>query len=262
MEARWVWGLSLSAAVALFALARKSLSRSGAGAAMAVGTGVYVGLGAPGFVALCTFFFGTSLLGKLGRAQKRPLSDDYEKSDTRDALQVLANGGVALACALAASAAPWLVGAFLGALGTAAGDTWATELGPLSRRAPVSLAGFRRVPAGTSGAITGLGVAASFAGGASVALAYLLAAGQASLGWLVGIGAASALGALTDSVIGAFFQARHYCDACQRPCEGAMHGCGAQTRRVGGSAAVNNDVVNALATLVGAALGACVPRFG
>jgi uncharacterized protein (TIGR00297 family) len=254
--ARLMIGAGLSTLVALFALARRSLDRSGAAAALAVGTGVYAGLGAPGFVALCVFFFGSSLLSKLGRTQKRALAFDYEKSDTRDALQVLANGAVACACALLALHAPALVGGFLGALGTAAGDTWATELGPLSKGDPLSLASFRRVPRGSSGAVSLLGVAASFAGGVAVALAFGAVQGELRLQRVLAVGLASTLGSLADSLLGAHAQARHYCDACQRPCEGQTHGCGAATRLVGGQRVMGNDLVNALATAVGACAGA------
>ena len=68
-------------------------------------------------------------------------------------------------------------------------------------------------------------------------------------------------GALVDSLLGATVQALYRCEACDSFTESAVHpACGAQTRRVRGWGWVDNDVVNALATLSGAVIGALVTR--
>ena len=121
---------------------RGSLSRSGALAAIVVGTAIHASMGMPWFGALLVFFATSTLLGRLGRDRKRALARDYQKGDRRDASQVFCNGGVAALCAVSVllTPSPWTGGAFLGALATANGDTWATELGALSRAQPVSAA--------------------------------------------------------------------------------------------------------------------------
>lgn len=250
-------GVLLSAVVAAIARRRGSLSASGALAAVAVGAPIFAA-GSGCYLALLAFFVTSSALGRVGDARKVRLRRDYAKSDERDAWQVAANGGVAAAFALIQCLRPDLdlVPAIVGALATANGDTWATELGPLSDRPPRSLRTLRQVPAGTSGAVSGLGLAATLAGGALVGAALGLVAPGSWLRW-VGLGAVcGAAGALVDSLLGATVQAGFRCPSCARPCEAERHSCGAAAVHVRGLRWFGNDAVNLGATLAGALLGA------
>lgn len=249
-------GVLLSSVVATLALRRGSLTATGALAAVAVGAPIYAA-GSGCYLALLGFFVTSSALGRVGAARKARLRDDYEKGDERDAWQVFANGGVAAACALVQCARPDLdlVPAILGALATANGDTWATELGPLSPRPPRSLRTLRPVPAGTSGAVSTVGLVATLFGGALVgALLGVVAAGSWWL-WL-GLGAVSgAVGSLVDSLLGATVQAGFTCPTCARPCEAPRHGCGSTTTHIRGLRWFGNDAVNLCATAAGALVG-------
>ena len=62
--------------------------------------------------------------------------------------------------------------------------------------------------------------------------------------------------AIADSVVGATLQDRRWCDTCQTSTERAVHGCGTPTRHAGGITAVDNDLVNLIATVAGAAVAA------
>jgi uncharacterized membrane protein len=153
-------------------------------------------------------------------------------------------------------AAGWPVWVFTGALAAANADTWATELGVLSRSAPRMITNGKVVERGTSGAVSGLGLAASLAGAAFIAgLAALLfpAAGSGSLFWmltLAGLG-----GSLLDSLLGASLQAIYQCPACARDTERhPLHTCGSQTTLARGLPWMNNDLVNLFCTLAGAVL--------
>jgi uncharacterized membrane protein len=73
---------------------------------------------------------------------------------------------------------------------------------------------------------------------------------------LAAVAMGGAAGAVADSLIGATLQERRWCDACARETERRVHDCGTPTRLAGGLAAVDNDVVNLLATLVGAVVSA------
>jgi uncharacterized protein (TIGR00297 family) len=259
-------GALLSLFVAFFALHRGSLSKSGAIAAVAIGTLIYLGGGGAWFAVLLAFFVSSTLLGKLGRARKAAIKREFEKGDTRDAWQALSNGGAAALCALGMLLLPdprWS-GAFVAALATANGDTWATELGTLSRAEPISLTRLRRVPRGTSGAVSPLGLAATALGGGAIGLVAALNAGAFALpaAQLAGIGLLSGvLGALLDSLLGATLQGAYRCPRCETATEGKLHTCGTRTQLVGGFAWFDNDLVNLTATLFGAALGALTAQL-
>jgi len=59
-------------------------------------------------------------------------------------------------------------------------------------------------------------------------------------------------GALADSFFGATLQALRYCSRCQRLCETDPHTCESATSLVRGWGAIDNDAVNAIATVTGA----------
>jgi len=243
-----------ASAIVLVARRARALSRSGAIAAWGVGV-VTARAGWDWAALLIAFFVAGSALSRFGRARKSArLEGMLEKGDARDAMQVLANGGVFALAAAAHLAAPstatLAVGA--GALAAAAADTFATELGTLSARPPRSILSGRRVPAGTSGGVTLHGNLAMFAGAAFLAAVALLVrwppvvAGGAFVGGVAG--------AIADSLLGAVVQERRWCPHCDEPTERRRHRCGHATRVCGGVRGVGNDLVNVGCTLVGALL--------
>jgi uncharacterized protein (TIGR00297 family) len=264
-----------------------ALTMSGAVAACLVG-GTVFGFGGPGAALLLILFFITSTalsFWKRGDARKMEASAQFEKGRKRDAGQVLANGGVAALAALLAAFIPgmgfsgFMLGAFCGAIATAAADTWATEIGVLSEHRPKLITTLREVEPGSSGGITTLGIAASVLGALAIGWAALLlelspniaatfrVQGMANIRQLYETAefqAAAVLGAtliggiagsLADSLMGATLQAQYRCPQCDKPTERRVHGCGTATRLVRGVAWVNNDTVNMLATGVGAVAG-------
>jgi uncharacterized protein (TIGR00297 family) len=157
----------------------------------------------------------------------------------------------------ASPASPWLP-ALVGALATTNADTWATEIGLLSRRAPRLVTTGRAVPPGTSGAISARGTGAAAAGAALIGM--VAAIGQrltgARMGWLLPLSLVAGLGgSFADSVLGATVQARYRCPRCGVVTERAVHRCGTPTVLVGGFRTIDNDAVNLLASIGGAALG-------
>ncbi|MFC4812559.1 DUF92 domain-containing protein, partial [Paenibacillus sp. GCM10023250] len=173
-------GLIGSAAIAGAAYRLRSLSGSGAWSAAIMGTG-YVALGGPfWFGALLAFFLSSTLWSKWKRrhARKEAAEANYAKTGRRDAMQVFANGGLGLLlCAghFLWPAAGWAY-AFAGVMAAVNADTWATEIGALSRRTPRSVLTGRRVAAGTSGGVTPLGSGAALAGAAFIGAACALLA--------------------------------------------------------------------------------------
>jgi uncharacterized protein (TIGR00297 family) len=251
---------ALATIVAAAAWKARALSPSGAVAAALVGTAAY-GFGDFAVAApLIVFFLTGTLLSRVRDPRASQARAVAYKGSTRDATQVLSNGGAAAVCAVMAGvsgghpdrALQWTVAA-IGAIAVAAADTWATEVGALSAAPPRLITTGRQVRPGVSGGVTALGLGASLLGGAligAVAAAFLRALdGTRLIAMCTAIGF---IGATLDSLLGAAIQSAWRCDACDDPCEGPVHSCGAATRHVSGLPFVNNDGVNAWSTAVGA----------
>lgn len=252
------------AAAGVAALARRwrALSPSGAVAATAAGSLTVAGAGVRGGAALAAFFVSSSLLGRLPRSNAWPQRRGHE----RDAVQVLANGGVAMALATAAAFASvaarrLLLAGVGGALAAAAADTWATEIGSRSRQKPRSIVTGKPVPIGASGGVTWAGLAASMAGAAMVS--GVMTTGETRefrtarcVQTAIAVGGVT--GALVDSVLGATAQEVRFCDVCLQETEMRRHECGRRTRLIRGVFWCDNDMVNAIATAVGAASASAI----
>ena len=90
---------------------------------------------------------------------------------------------------------------------------------------------------------------------AGIGGALFIAAGATLANWPVpftAVALGGMAGALADSVLGAWMQARHWCDLCDEATERIVHSCGTPTRRAGGVAGFDNDAVNAACSGVGA----------
>lgn len=259
------WAILLATVIALLGWRAYSLSASGAVAATVVGT-IALSAGVPWGVFLIAWFAVASVLSRAGRSVKAPrLAGVVEKPGARQATQVLANGLVFTICAAAfiateaasssgvgtmATSALWAT-AGAAALAAAGADTWGTEIGTWSRREAWSLRSASWVPAGTSGAITLLGSLGSVAGAAAFA-ALALGTGLISAGALPAVAMGGVAGAAADTLLGAWAQERRWCDGCASATEARRHECGAVTRVAGGVPGLQNDMVNLLATMVGA----------
>ena len=259
MIERALAGFLLAGAVALGARAARSLSRGGAVAAIVVGTAATMA-GWPWAVVLITFFLTSSGLSRFRRtAREERIAGIVEKSDERDTTQVMANGGLFAAMALASTLTgqPLLATAALGALAAAAADTWATEVGTLAGGVPRSVVSLQPLAPGTSGGVTVAGTMASVAGAALVAaVAWLTGVAPMPVAVFVG----GIIGSAADSVVGATVQERRWCDRCAKATERRVHTCGAATRITGGFPGVRNDLVNVLCTVAGATVAALVAR--
>jgi uncharacterized protein (TIGR00297 family) len=254
----------LSLAISTACHYRDYLKLNGAVAAWLV---AYATLGFGGvawFAPLLGFFLAINWVGKLAeRLAADRLPRDFErveeKGSRRDYLQVFANAGVCLALAIAHAIRPdpVLFWAYMGSLSAACADTFASEVGILSRSRPVLLWTFRPVPAGLSGGVTLFGYAAATVG-AVLPVGILAAVGSPygiPAGAFAGAVACGLFGCTVDSLAGATLQAKRQCRDCGRVLEKREH-CGVETRHYSGLPAVTNDAVNAIGAASGALAGA------
>jgi uncharacterized protein (TIGR00297 family) len=260
MLTRALAGCIVAAAISIAARRTRSLSIGGAIAATALGT-VSVAAGWNWGALLILYFVSSTALSHLGRAEKTRRTDAIvEKGGERDAVQVLANGalfGGAAMMMLIRPHADWIaLGA--GALAASAADTWATEIGTMSRALPRSILTGRRVATGTSGAISVAGTIAMIAG------AVFMAGLMIALGWTLEIAThvaiAAVFGAMLDTLLGATLQARRWCSSCAKETERAVHDCGTATTRSRGLGVLDNDLVNFVSGAAGGLLAALLSR--
>lgn len=151
--------------------------------------------------------------------------------------------------------APWrsfLLASYIGHYACCAADTWASELGVLSKSKPRLITTFRAVPPGTNGGVSLLGLAASTLGGAFVGLLYLVMSlfSPTAQPQVIVLGAIAGLfGSLLDSLLGATLQATWFDTSAKKICEERIHSAGAAVH-ICGVDVLTNEQVNAVSVLV------------
>jgi uncharacterized protein (TIGR00297 family) len=273
---------ALSGFISLTAGMLRLLSFSGALAAFVIGFLIFGFGGVPFAVPLLAFFLSSSLLSRLGRDRKKRANALYDKTSTRDAGQVLANGAVAALLALAyglnlhALTPRTCMLLFLAALASVNADTWATEIGGLSSGRPYLLSTFKKTDPGVSGAVSLLGTFAALLGAAfiigagwlawphyvipadgvgvlprgSVQNAFSPLLWRVDIAEMVALAWAGFVAAFADSILGASVQAQYRCIACGAITERKVH-CNGPTVLKRGFRWITNDVVNLLTSILG-----------
>ena len=252
--------VGIMAVVATASYFAKQLTPGGAVAAFLVGFGTTWILGFGALATLLLFFLSAGVLGKIA---KRALAFDvmkiHKKGGRRDASQVYANGLMALVSALLYAlnpSIPFLV-MFGASVGEAASDTFASEVGILSKTKPVSIITARPMTPGLSGAVSPLGLASGLLGAILVALCvwgcFLPITGKSAL-YVSVIALSSFFGCLLDSVLGATVQAHYYDEVGDRITEHAVVD-GRILPLERGIRWVDNDVVNLLSNVASALFG-------
>lgn len=156
-------------------------------------------------------------------------------------------------------------GAFVGVIAAANADTWATEIGVLSRHKPRLVNNGHLVLAGTHGAVSLLGLVSAGGGawlaGFTALAFYFIIAMFDERTWtgtllLLPIGAmlGGLVGSVVDSFLGAVAQGMYYCEHCQRVSEDAVHHCGLPARQTRGWSWLSSQGVDLVGSLVSAAV--------
>jgi uncharacterized protein (TIGR00297 family) len=228
--------LLVTLAFAVGGWALGGVSAGGAAAGWVVAFVLYYGIGPGAFGVLFAVFAITWITTNLGRRRKQTLGIAERGRGRRSAGQVLANIGVSGICSaiiMAGNGHSWAVAAAIGALAEAAADTSSSECGEAASDTAFLVPHFRRVPAGSDGAITILG---TMAGAVAAAVVAAVAAGLHVLPDSVAAvaGAAGIAGMLIDTVLGATLERRGF---------------------------MNNNAVNFSSTLASAVLAAALAAW-
>jgi len=263
-------GLIVSLLLAIYAFKKRELTDGGTVAAWFIGVSVFAFGGWTWLGLLALFFLSSALLTRYKAKFKAGAYAEFSKGGTRDFWQVVANGALPslISVAYFLNPSPALFAAFAGVIATATADTWATELGVLSKNAWL-VTSFKKVKSGLSGAVSLQGFAASAAGGAFVALSAIalnvlnnaidfnllssLFVEQFVGGktFLIVVIIAGFAGSLADSLFGATVQGIYYCPKCKKETEKTLHKCGTRTKLVKGFTQIDNETVNFFSTFAG-----------
>jgi uncharacterized protein (TIGR00297 family) len=263
-------------------LKKKSLSTDGAIAAFITGL-IHCFAGYDFTFVLATFFFSSSFWTKYKSEIKHKLEADFKEGGQRNTWQVLANSSTAsIVCILylwmvgteqlkvdfgatGSKAASILISILIGHYACCNGDTWASELGILSKGDPYLITTGRRVPKGTNGGISVWGTFASVAAGFTIGIVYYLGSLPFAIGshappqWPVIILAtiAGALGSIIDSILGATLQYSSIDPKSglfiSHPVKGDKH--------ITGIHLLNNHVVNYLSSILTSLLCAAIAPY-
>uniref|UniRef100_A0A8B9Q4U4 Transmembrane protein 19 n=1 Tax=Apteryx owenii TaxID=8824 RepID=A0A8B9Q4U4_APTOW len=228
---RWLFSVLVPLVIATQGFKKKSLDHSGALGGLVVGFVLTVA-NYSFFTALFVFFVTSSKLTKWKKDMKKQIDSEYKEGGQRNWVQVFCNGGVPTELAILYMiengpgeipidfskqyTASWMCLSLLGALACSAGDTWASEIGSvMSKSKPRLITTWERVPVGTNGGITLVGLLSSLLGGMVVGAAYfitqLLFVSDLDISapqWpIIVFGAAAGLlGSIVDSYLGATMQ--------------------------------------------------------
>ena len=205
----WLVGAGVNLVLAILAYAARGVTVSGAVWGWVLGTSLYGLAGWRGFLMLFVFFVLGTATTKLGYAKKAALGIAQEKGGRRGPRNAFANTSTGVLFAFLAVATPWpelftlgLVAAF----GTAACDTVSSEVGQAYGKRHFLITNFKRVKAGTDGAVSLEGTLGGLVGAA------ILAGVAAAVGLISPMGAvvatvAAFIGATAESYIGATVEA-------------------------------------------------------
>ena len=199
----------VNAVVAWAGRAARTVSTGGAVTGAIIGIVIFAALGWGGWGLLLVTFMAAAVTSRLGLKRKTLLGIAEDREGRRGPGNAIANTGVAAICAalvvstLHPERAAW---AFAAALAAGGSDTIASEIGKAWGRTTWLLTSFKRVPPGTSGAMSLEGTAAGIVGAlalGAVAIAFGLVP-YAALGPIV---IAATVGALVESALGATLEA-------------------------------------------------------
>jgi uncharacterized protein (TIGR00297 family) len=255
--------LSFMIATTIFAYRMRVIDRFGAVAAIPMGFIILYFGSVLWFLVLLIFFVTASLFTKYKYKQKQKMGLSEGNDGARGWKSVIANGGPAAAFAILYYLShnnPVFTLSFTGSLSFALSDTVATEVGLLSKAKPRSILTGKEINTGQSGGVTVRGEIAALTGSILIGtVSGLLLSEGILLQILVILPAAITAGMIAtniDSIFGATIQAKYRCINCKKCLEKRAIHCNVFTIQERGIPLIDNNVVNLLAAIIGAAISA------
>ena len=186
-------------------------------------------------------------------------ADSHERS-SRGTVQVFANSSVVFALSIAfyIRKTEWLLFAAFAVVIEGFADSMASDFGRLSKREPVDLLRFKRIPAGLSGGVSLVGTLSAFLGaclGAVIPLLFF----KKLIPCLVIAGIAFA-GTFVDSLLGSGLQVRYQCATCGSLTDAETH-CDTPALQTKGIRWIDNNVVNLLSGILTAVAASLLFAF-
>lgn len=264
-------GAVVSAFVAGGAYKKGSLSKSGFVAALVAGTLIFSMGHMSSYALMMMFFITGSLLSKVNRkvSIRRGLKTEELLNETgrRNHVQVFANAGVAMILCIAYffSGSDFFMVASAVSFAAANSDTWASEIGTLSRKKPVYIFKRTNVEAGLSGGVSGLGFVASFFGSLVIALSFFLILGfergftRETIIYFLVVLAFGFAGSVVDSALGELCQVKYRSNdgrITEKPVEK-----GVRNEVASGLSFMDNNMVNFVSVLIVSLLSAVILIF-
>jgi uncharacterized protein (TIGR00297 family) len=223
------WAIGVNAVVSWLGYRAGTVTAAGMVGGALVGMVIYACAGSAAWVFLFVTFLIAALTSRFGLERKALLGIAEAHGGRRGAGNALANCGVAMVAAIAASCTPYRAASLLAlvaALTAGGSDTVASEIGKAWGRATFLVTSLRRVKPGTAGAMSLEGTAAGVV--AALGLSALGAAlGLVPPATILAIVVAATVGALVESALGATLE---------------------------GPGILNNDMLNFINTAVAAAV--------
>lgn len=244
--------------IALLSYRLGFLSKDGAAATFLLASLIFGTGGWKWTVPILLFFIVSSVLSLLRKKRNPSIEERFDKTGKRDAFQVMANGGLPalLIITYIVSAGTTLFGAglqeliyplYVLSIAVVCADTWATEIGTMSKAPTYNIIGLKPLEQGRSGGISVPGSAGAFAGATVIALsAYFWINDITVIFLILFFGFA---GSFVDSLLGAALQAQYRCAACNLITERTIH-CNMNTIPYSGWEKLTNDAVNFSAAFI------------
>jgi uncharacterized protein (TIGR00297 family) len=249
---QFLLGFVLAAMISIFSLRIKFLTIGGSACTFVLALIIF-GLGGWKWtLPIFSFFLVSSLLSKLREKKNPSVSDYFEKTGSRDFCQVLANGGLGGILVAVNYFFPNIVWyyTYSGIIASSCADTWATEVGTMTKHRTYDILRFSIVEQGSSGGVSLTGFIGALFGALFISLVSVLWIDKNHFDFILLITFAGFAASVFDSFLGASVQRQYKCSECGRVIDKKIH-CKRNAVPYRGISFINNDLVNLSAGLFG-----------